>query len=281
MYNILVVDDDKEIVESIEIYLKNEGFNIFKAYNGIEALEILVEKEIHLILMDIMMPKLDGIKATIKIREEKNIPIILVSAKSEDTDKIIGLNIGADDYITKPFNLLELIARVKSNLRRYVTLGNYNNDNFNKDILKSGGLELNISTKEVKVDGEIVKITPIEFKILKLLLSNKGRVFSIDEIYEKVWNEESFNVENTVAVHIRRIREKIEINPKEPRYLKVVWGVGYKSLIFNCIFILAMFMITQVLGVIICFKLININLALTIGIIGILNFLLYKILLFN
>ena len=228
MYNILVVDDDKEIVESIEIYLKNEGFNIFKAYNGIEALEILVEKEIHLILMDIMMPKLDGIKATIKIREEKNIPIILVSAKSEDTDKIIGLNIGADDYITKPFNLLELIARVKSNLRRYVTLGNYNNDNFNKDILKSGGLELNISTKEVKVDGEIVKITPIEFKILKLLLSNKGRVFSIDEIYEKVWTEESFNVENTVAVHIRRIREKIEINPKEPRYLKVVWGVGYK-----------------------------------------------------
>ena len=227
MYNILVVDDDKEIVESIEIYLKNEGFNIFKAYNGIEALEILVEKEIHLILMDIMMPKLDGIKATIKIREEKNIPIILVSAKSEDTDKIIGLNIGADDYITKPFNLLELIARVKSNLRRYVTLGNYDN-NFNKDILKSGGLELNISTKEVKVDGEVVKITPIEFKILKLLLSNKGRVFSIDEIYEKVWNEESFNVENTVAVNIRRIREKIEINPKEPRYLKVVWGVGYK-----------------------------------------------------
>lgn len=228
MYNILVVDDDKEIVESIEIYLKNEGFNIFKAYNGIEALETLIEKEIHLILMDIMMPKLDGIKATIKIREEKNIPIILVSAKSEDTDKIMGLNIGADDYITKPFNLLELIARVKSNLRRYVTLGNYNNDNFNKDILKSGGLELNMSTKEVKVDGEIVKITPIEFKILKLLLSNKGRVFSIDEIYEKVWNEESFNVENTVAVHIRRIREKIEINPKEPRYLKVVWGIGYK-----------------------------------------------------
>ena len=226
MYNILVVDDDKEIVESIQIYLKNEGFNIYKAYDGMQALDILLENEIHLILMDIMMPKLDGIKATIKIREEKNIPIILVSAKSEDTDKIIGLNIGADDYITKPFNLLELIARVKSNLRRYVTLGNYNN--VNKDILKSGGLELNICTKEVKVDGEVVKITPIEFKILKLLLANKGRVFSIDEIYEKVWNEESFNVENTVAVHIRRIREKIEINPKEPRYLKVVWGVGYK-----------------------------------------------------
>ena len=227
MHNILVVDDDKEIVESIEIYLKNEGFNIYKAYNGLEALEILMEEEIHLILMDIMMPKLDGIKATIKIREEKNIPIILVSAKSEDTDKIIGLNIGADDYITKPFNLLELVARVKSNLRRYITLGNYNNEN-NKDVLKSGGLELDTSTKEVKVDGDVVKITPIEFKILKLLLANKGRVFSIDEIYEKVWNEESFNAENTVAVHIRRIREKIEINPKEPRYLKVVWGVGYK-----------------------------------------------------
>ena len=229
MYNILVVDDDKEIVESIEIFLRNEGFNIYKAYNGLEALDVLVNKEVHLILMDIMMPKLDGIKATIKIREEKNIPIILVSAKSEDTDKIMGLNIGADDYITKPFNLLELIARVKSNLRRYVTLGTYNNENKNDDeVLRSGGLELNTYTKEVKVDGQVVKVTPIEFKILNLLLANKGRVFSIDEIYEKVWNEESFNVENTVAVHIRRIREKIEINPKEPRYLKVVWGVGYK-----------------------------------------------------
>ena len=229
MYNILVVDDDKEIVESIEIFLRNEGYNVYKAYNGVEALDILVNKEVHLILMDIMMPKLDGIKATIKIREEKNIPIILVSAKSEDTDKIMGLNIGADDYITKPFNLLELIARVKSNLRRYITLGTYNNENVNnKEVLISGGLELNTSTKEVKVDGQVVKVTPIEFKILNLLLANNGRVFSIDEIYEKVWNEESFNVENTVAVHIRRIREKIEINPKEPRYLKVVWGVGYK-----------------------------------------------------
>ena len=229
MYNILVVDDDKEIVESIEIFLRNEGFNVYKAYNGLEALDVLVNKEVHLILMDIMMPKLDGIKATIKIREERNIPIILVSAKSEDTDKIMGLNIGADDYITKPFNLLELIARVKSNLRRYVTLGTYNNENKNDDeVLRSGGLELNTYTKEVKVDGQVVKVTPIEFKILNLLLANKGRVFSIDEIYEKVWNEESFNVENTVAVHIRRIREKIEINPKEPRYLKVVWGVGYK-----------------------------------------------------
>ena len=229
MYNILVVDDDKEIVESIEIFLRNEGYNVYKAYNGVEALDILVNKEVHLILMDIMMPKLDGIKATIKIREEKNIPIILVSAKSEDMDKIMGLNIGADDYITKPFNLLELIARVKSNLRRYITLGTYNNENVNnKEVLISGGLELNTSTKEVKVDGQVVKVTPIEFKILNLLLANKGRVFSIDEIYERVWNEESFNVENTVAVHIRRIREKIEINPKEPRYLKVVWGVGYK-----------------------------------------------------
>ena len=229
MYNILVVDDDKEIVESIEIFLRNEGYNVYKAYNGVEALDILVNKEVHLILMDIMMPKLDGIKATIKIREEKNIPIILVSAKSEDTDKIMGLNKGADDYITKPLNLLELIARVKSNLRRYITLGTYNNENVNnKEVLISGGLELNTSTKEVKVDGQVVKVTPIEFKILNLLLANKGRVFSIDEIYERVWNEESFNVENTVAVHIRRIREKIEINPKEPRYLKVVWGVGYK-----------------------------------------------------
>ena len=229
MYNILVVDDDKEIVESIEIFLRNEGYNVYKAYNGVEALDILVNKEVHLILMDIMMPKLDGIKATIKIREEKNIPIILVSAKSEDTDKIMGLNIGADDYITKPFNLLELIARVKSNLRRYITLGTYNNENVNnKEVLISGGLELDTSTKEVKVDGQVVKVTPIVFKILNLLLVNKGRVFSIDEIYERVWNEESFNVENTVAVHIRRIREKIEINPKEPRYLKVVWGVGYK-----------------------------------------------------
>lgn len=229
MYNILVVDDDKEIVESIEIFLKNEGYNVYKAYNGMEALDVLVNNDVHLILMDIMMPKLDGIKATIKIRKEKNIPIILVSAKSEDTDKIMGLNIGADDYITKPFNLLELIARVKSNLRRYVTLGTYNNEKLgNNEVLISGGLELNTSTKEVKVDGQIVRVTPIEFKILNLLIANKGRVFSIDEIYEKVWNEESFNVENTVAVHIRRIRGKIEINPKEPRYLKVVWGVGYK-----------------------------------------------------
>ena len=229
MYNILVVDDDKEIVESIEIYLNNEGYKVFKAYDGLEALDILMREDIHLILMDIMMPKLDGIKATIKIRQDKNIPIILVSAKGEDTDKILGLNIGADDYITKPFNLLELIARVKSNLRRYMNLGNFSNESLQQDILKSGGLELNTSTKEVKVDSLNVKVTPIEYRILELLLRNKGRVFSIDEIYEKVWKEESFNVENTVAVHIRRIREKIEINPKEPRYLKVVWGIGYRK----------------------------------------------------
>ena len=196
MYNILVVDDDKEIVESIEIYLRNEGYKVFKAYDGLEALDILTNEEIHLILMDIMMPKLDGIKATIKIRQEKNIPIILVSAKGEDTDKILGLNIGADDYITKPFNLLELIARVKSNLRRYMNFGNFNNET-REDVLRSGGLELNTSTKEVKVDGNQVKVTPIEYRILELLLRNKGRVFSIDEIYEKVWKEESFNVENT------------------------------------------------------------------------------------
>ena len=228
MSNILIVDDDKEIVDSIDIYLRNEGYNTYKAYDGIQALETIMNEDIHLILMDIMMPKLDGIKATIKIREERNIPIILVSAKSEDTDKIIGLNIGADDYIIKPFNLLELVARVKSNLRRYINLGNYNNINTSNELIKSGGLELNLYTKEVKVDGENIKVTPIEYKILELLLSNKGRVFSIDEIYERVWKEESFNVENTVSVHVRRIREKIEINPREPKYLKVVWGVGYK-----------------------------------------------------
>lgn len=227
MKNVLIVDDDVEIVNSIELYLRNEGINIFKAYDGMQALEILVSNDIHLILMDIMMPKLDGIKATIKIREEKQIPIILVSAKSEDVDKIIGLNIGADDYITKPFNPLELVARVKSHLRRYLNWSNYNDLN---DIskLKSGELELNTKTNEVFVDGDCVKLTPIEFKILKLLMTNKGQVFSIEQIYEKVWNENSFNADNIVSVHIRRIREKIEINPREPRYLKVVWGVGYK-----------------------------------------------------
>lgn len=227
MKNVLVVDDDKEIVDSIELYLRNEGINILKAYDGMQALDILVNNDIHLILMDIMMPKLDGIKATIKIREEKSIPIILVSAKSEDSDKIIGLNIGADDYITKPFNPLELIARVKSQLRRYLKWSN-NNDVNNSEVLKSGELTLNVNTKEVFVEGESVKLTPIEFKILNLLLANKGQVFSIEHIYERVWKEDNLNADNTVSVHIRRIREKIEINPREPRYLKVVWGVGYK-----------------------------------------------------
>ena len=228
--NVLVVDDDKEIVDAIDIYLRNEDINVVKAYDGIEALEALMENDVHLILMDIMMPKMDGLRTTMKIRQEKNIPIILISAKSEDTDKILGLNMGADDYITKPFNPLELIARVKSQLRRYTVLGNYSGQNKEetKSIISSGGLSLNQDTKEVLVDGEGIKLTATEFGILELLLKNQGRVFSIDEIYEKVWKEPSYNAENTVAVHIRRIREKIEINPKEPKYLKVVWGIGYK-----------------------------------------------------
>ena len=228
--NVLVVDDDKEIVDAIDIYLRNEGINVIKAYDGIEALEALMENDVHLILMDIMMPKMDGLRTTMKIRQEKNIPIILISAKSEDTDKKLCLNMGADDYITKPFNPLELIARVKSQLRRYTVLGNYSGQNKEetKSIISSGGLSLNQDTKEVLVDGEGIKLTATEFGILELLLKNQGRVFSIDEIYEKVWKEPSYNAENTVAVHIRRIREKIEINPKEPKYLKVVWGIGYK-----------------------------------------------------
>ena len=228
--NVLVVDDDKEIIDAIDIYLRNEDINVVKAYDGIEALEALMENDIHLILMDIMMPNMDGLRTTMKIRQEKNIPIILISAKSEDTDKILGLNMGADDYITKPFNPLELIARVKSQLRRYTVFGNYSGQNKEetKSIISSGGLSLNQDTKEVLVDGEGIKLTATEFGILELLLRNQGRVFSIDEIYEKVWKEPSYNVENTVAVHIRRIREKIEINPKEPKYLKVVWGIGYK-----------------------------------------------------
>ena len=229
MNTVLVVDDDKEIVDAIEIYLKNEGSGVIKAYDGIQAIQALMEKEIHLILMDIMMPKMDGLRTTMKIREEKNIPIILISAKSEDTDKVLGLNMGADDYITKPFNPLELIARVKSQLRRYMTLGNYANDSKESEkIIKSSGLEINLESKEVFVEGEPIRVTATEFGILELLLKNKGRVFSIDEIYENVWKEPSYNAENTVAVHIRRIREKIEINHKEPKYLKVVWGIGYK-----------------------------------------------------
>lgn len=226
MANILVCDDDREIVDAIEIYLMNEGYQIYKAYDGEQAVEMIKKNDIHLLIMDVMMPRLDGIHATLKIREYSGIPIIILSAKSEDTDKILGLNIGADDYITKPFNPLELIARVKSNLRRYTTLGSLNVEN--NAIFNVGGLSINDDTKEVTVDGEMVKLTPIEYNILLLLVKNQGRVFSIDQIYESIWNEDAIGADNTVAVHIRHIREKIEINPKEPRYLKVVWGVGYK-----------------------------------------------------
>ena len=226
MTNILVCDDDKEIVDAIEIYLLQEGYNVLKAYDGEMAIKMLKEHDVKLLIMDIMMPKLDGIHATLKSREYSGIPIMILSAKSEDTDKILGLNIGADDYVTKPFNPLELVARVKSNLRRYTTLGSLNVDN--NAIFQVGGLVMNDETKEVTVDGEPVKLTPIEYNILLLLVKNAGRVFSIDQIYENIWNEEAIGADNTVAVHIRHIREKIEINPKDPRYLKVVWGVGYK-----------------------------------------------------
>lgn len=225
LVNILVCDDEKDIVAAIEIYLKNEGYIVYKAYNGAEALSVFEENDIQLLIIDIMMPVMDGIRATTKIREKYNIPILMLSAKSEDTDKIIGLNLGADDYVTKPFNPLELIARVKSLLRRYVTLGSFVQ---RTGVFKTGQLIIDDNAKEVKVDDELVKLTPVEYKILKLLCENAGKVFSIDQIYEQVWNEPSFSAENTVAVHIRRIREKIEINPKEPKYLKVVWGIGYK-----------------------------------------------------
>ena len=223
--NILVCDDDKEIAGAIEIYLRNEGYTVFKAFDGVEALNIVRSQNLHLIIMDVMMPKMDGVQATMKIREEKNIPIIMLSAKSEDYDKITGLNVGADDYVTKPFNPLELIARVKSQLRRYVNLGSLEQKN---GVYKTGGLEVDDDEKVVRVDGEPVVVTPIEFGILKFLTENAGKVFSMDQIYEHVWNEPAYNPENTVAVHIRRIREKIEINPKNPKYLKVVWGIGYK-----------------------------------------------------
>lgn len=223
--NILVCDDDKDIVEAITIYLENEGYHIFKAFNGLEALDVVKENDLHLIIMDVMMPKMDGLKATMKIREGKNIPVIMLSAKAEDTDKIMGLNMGADDYITKPFNPLELIARVRSQLRRYTTLGSFVTK---INVYKTGDLVIDDEGKNITVDGEPVKLTPVQYKILKLLTANVGRVFSIDEIYEKVWHESIFSPGNTVAVHIRKIREQIEINPKEPKYLKVVWGIGYK-----------------------------------------------------
>lgn len=223
--NILVCDDDKEIVDAIGIYLENEGYKIFKASNGLEAVDVVRDHEIHLIIMDIMMPMMDGLRTTMKIREDKNIPVIMLSAKSEDTDKIIGLNLGADDYITKPFNPLELIARVKSQLRRYTALGSFE---IKSNVYKTGGLVIDDESKSITVDGDEIHLTPVQYKILKLLAANPGRVFSIEEIYEKVWQETAFSPENTVSVHIRKIREKIEINPKEPKYLKVVWGIGYK-----------------------------------------------------
>ena len=227
MFNILVCDDDKEIVDAIDIYLSQEGYHILKAYDGLQAIEIMKKEEVHLILLDIMMPNLDGIRATRKIRETSSVPIIMLSAKSEDVDKILGLNIGADDYITKPFNPLGLIARVKSQLRRYTQLGNLATEE-KEAVYVCGGLVVNDDLKTVTVDGEPVKLTPIEYNILVLLIKNQGKVFSIEQIYENIWNEEAIGADNTVAVHIRHIREKIEINPREPRYLKVVWGIGYK-----------------------------------------------------
>ncbi|HOJ09218.1 MAG TPA: response regulator transcription factor [Clostridiales bacterium] len=225
--SVLIVDDDKDIVKAIAINLENDGYNVFKAYDGLQALDFINSQSIQLILLDIMMPKLDGLSATMKIRQEKNIPIIILSAKSEDTDKILGLSMGADDYVTKPFNPLELMARVKSQLRRYMTLGDIE-ANGKTNILKSGGLCFDPDTRIVTVDGEPVRLTATEMKIVELLLRSPGRIFPAEEIYERVWEEPAYSVENTVMVHIRRIREKIEINPKDPKYLKVVWGIGYK-----------------------------------------------------
>ncbi len=227
MAKILVCDDDKDIVEAIDIYLTQEGYEVLKAYDGDEAIKVLKRNEVDLLIMDVMMPRLDGIRATLKIRENMSLPIIILSAKSEDADKILGLNIGADDYMTKPFNPLELVARVKSQLRRYTQLGSTARSD-NQSEFRTGGLVIRDDLKEVTVDGEKVKLTPIEYNILLLLVKNQGKVFSINQIYENIWNEEAIGADNPVAVHIRHIREKIEINPKEPRYLKVVWGVGYK-----------------------------------------------------
>ena len=227
MQTILVCDDDQQIVDAIDIYLTGEGFQVVKAYDGYEALEHIEKQSVDLMIVDVMMPGLDGIRTTLKVRETSSIPIIILSAKSEDTDKILGLNIGADDYLSKPFSPLELVARVKSQLRRYTQLGNMSQHN-SEHLFKCGGLAINDETKEVWVDDDLIKLTPIEYNILLLLVKNAGKVFSIDEIYEQIWNEEAIGADNTVAVHIRHIREKIEINPREPRYLKVVWGVGYK-----------------------------------------------------
>ena len=225
MYTILVCDDDRDIVSALDIYLTSEGYRTVKAYDGLEAIKAVEAQAVDLILMDIMMPGLDGIRATAKLREGSNIPIILLTAKSEDSDKILGLNIGADDYITKPFNPLEVIARVKSQLRRYTSLGGADKS---PGLLTVGPISLDDSAKQVTVDGEPVALTPIEYNILRLLMTHPGQVFSSAQIYEQVWNDPAYGSENTVAVHIRHLREKIEINPADPRYLKVVWGLGYK-----------------------------------------------------
>ncbi|RII33984.1 DNA-binding response regulator [Clostridium chromiireducens] len=227
-YNVLIVEDEKEIGDGIEIYLKNQGYNVFRASNGVEGLEVIENQNLHLAIVDIMMPKMDGVTMVMKLRENYEFPVIMLTAKSEEMDKILGLNIGADDYVTKPFNPMELLARVNSQLRRYSKYLRVVNDSTEKDNnFVIGGLELNINTKEVTLDGDLVKLTPIEFKILHLLMKKPGRVFSAEEIYEIVWNEKAINTD-TVMVHIRNIREKIEIDTKNPKYLKVVWGVGYK-----------------------------------------------------
>ena len=230
VYHVLIVEDDKQIRDGIEIYLKSQGYEVYKAADGIEGLKVISENEIHLAIIDVMMPRMDGIHMVMQLRKDYDFPVIMLSAKSEEVDKIMGLNMGADDYVTKPFQPLELLARVNSHLRRYsryLNMVNQNAENENGNIHIIGGIELNEDTKELKVDGELVKVTPIEYKILSLLMRNPGRVFSADEIYERVWQEKAINTD-TVMVHVRNIREKIEYNPKEPKYLKVVWGVGYK-----------------------------------------------------
>lgn len=229
MYNILICDDDKEIVKAIEIYLSKEGYHILKAYNGKQALEIIKEQEVHLLILDIMMPEMDGMTVANQVRKSRKIPIIMLSAKSEDYDKIAGLNEGADDYITKPFNPLELIARVNSQIRRYTSLGSIaQNEKENQNIYQTGELRIDDNTKQVVIEGKEIKLTPTEYNILKFLIKNKGKVYSIEQIYENVWEDEAYGAENLIAVHIRHIREKIEINPRDPKYLKVIWGIGYK-----------------------------------------------------
>lgn len=225
MYNILVCDDERDITDALKIYLTTEGYKVYTAFNGQEAVDVALKEDIQLVIMDIMMPIMDGMTAMTKIREEKNVPVIMLTAKGEDTDKILGLTVGADDYVTKPFNSVELIARVKSQIRRYMTLGG---GNIEKDCLKNGGIELTNATKEVRLDGEKVNLTPTEFDILKFLMEHVGNVYSPRDIYEAVWHETPYGSESAVAVHIRHLREKIEIDPGNPRYIKVIWGQGYK-----------------------------------------------------